>query len=344
MSARFRAAAALAVAAATLVLPRAGALACSVCLAGDPSFSSTGASVQEQGDFYLYLEARGWRKTSGSLAHGAEDEAGHEEAGHDEHAAHDHEAGHEDAKERNRGQRIDAYLSWTPIDRLSLSLDIPFAFNRIVETEGDEETNSTLAGLGDVSLATSIVLWRNRDVLPTTWLEGRAFVKAPTGDDEEKVDGVRDPHLQVGTGSWDFGGGLAVTHRLSFGSLFGSVLYRENTEGALDYEYGDVWLANAAIEVPLGHATGRPGLAPFVAGFELNFRYSEYDVADGERYRDSGGAILYATPSLRWRLPFGDPERPPSLRFAVQLPLAQTWLHNQQREKEGWSVGLLVPF
>jgi hypothetical protein len=133
-------------------------------------------------------------------------------------------------------------------------------------------------------------------------------------------------------------------HRLSWGALYGSVFYRENTEGSLDYEYGDVILASAALEVPLGHAFSQPALDWLTAGLELNFRYASYDFQDGERFRDSGGAILYAAPSLRVRLPFGASESPASLRASVQLPLAQTWLHNQQHEEEIWSVGLLIPF
>jgi len=328
--------------------------ACSVCLPGDPVFSTHGASSQEAGSFSIYLETRGFRKTSGALPHGeAEDPSA--EAPHDDgHEVHHHEESqdedehaadaHEDGEERFRGQRLDLFASWTPLDRWTLTLDVPFAWNRIVEEEGGERTRSTLGGLGDVSLGSSFVLWRNREVLPSTWLEGRIWLKAPSGRDEAKVEGRRDPHLQPGTGSWDFGAGLAATHRLAWGALYGSVFYRENTEGSLDYEFGDVILANAALEVPIGHAFSKPALDWLTAGVELNFRYASYDYQDGERYRDSGGAILYAAPSLRVRLPFGLRERPASIRAAVQLPLAQTWLHNQQREKEIWSLGLLIPF
>jgi len=45
-------------------------LACSVCLAGDPSFSNSGASAQQAGDFSMYFEVRGWEKQSGLLPHG----------------------------------------------------------------------------------------------------------------------------------------------------------------------------------------------------------------------------------------------------------------------------------
>jgi len=337
----------------SFVVPGA-AQACSVCLPGDPVFSTHGASSQEAGSFSIYLETRGFRKTSGALPHGEDEDAAAAEPHDDGHEAHHDEESHdeeehaadthEDGEERFRGQRLDLFASWTPLDRWTLTLDVPFAWNRIVEEEGGERSRTTLGGLGDVSLGSSFVLWRNREVLPSTWLEGRLWLKTPSGRDEAKVEGRRDPHLQPGTGSWDFGAGLAATHRLSWGALYGSVFYRENTEGSLDYEYGDVILANAALEVPIGHAFSQPALDWLTAGVELNFRYASYDYQDGERYRDSGGAILYAAPSLRVRLPFGVRERPASIRAAVQLPLAQTWLHNQQREKEIWSLGLLIPF
>ena len=334
-----------------LALAPAPASACSVCLAGDPRFSTHGASSQEAGSFSLYLEALGFRKTSGALPHDDEQPATEEHdhgdsSHHEDDDAHGDTGGddHADARERSRGQRVSLFASWTPVDRLTLTPDVPFAFNRITEIEEGTEDTSTLSGFGDVAIASSVVLWRDRDVLPSTWLEGRVWLKTPTGRDESEVDGTRDPHLQPGTGSWDFGGGLAAVHRRSWGSLYASAFYRENTPGALDYTYGDVFLANLAVEVPVGHALARPAFDWLTVGLELNFRYAGYDQADGERYVDSGGSILYAAPSVRIRLPFSVGEQTPSVRAAVQIPLTQDWLHGFQREKEVWSVGLLLPF
>ena len=320
------------------------AAACSVCLAGDPLFSNHGASSQEAGSFSFYLEARSFSKTSGLGAH-HEEPAGDAEADDHEHSEdHGEEVHGDEGTERSRGERLDLFASWTPLDRWTLTLDVPFAWNRIIEEQGDTRSRTTLSGLGDVSLASSFVLWRDREVLPSTWLEGRLWLKTPTGRDEAEVQGERDPHLQTGTGSWDFGAGLAAVHRTSWGALYASVFYRENTPGSLDYTYGDVWLANAAVEVPVGHALGLPAFDWLTAGLELNFRYAGYDHEDGERFEDSGGAILYAAPSVRARLPFGFGGRQVSLRGAVQIPLTQTWLHNTQHENEVWSLGLLVPF
>jgi hypothetical protein len=314
----------------TAFAPRPAA-ACSVCLAGDPSFEATGTSVGQAGEWNLFVQASGWEKKSGSLPH-------HEEGEEEEEHAH--------GSEKAVGRRIDAYLGWTPLDRVTLTLNVPFVFNKITEFEEGDKSRASLAGFGDLSLMASGVLWRNRDVLPDTWLEARAFLKAPTGKSETRAGGVEDPHLQRGTGSWDFGFGLAAAHKLELASLYASASYRVNSEGSLHYEYGDYALVNAALLVPLGHATKVPGLDPFTAGFELNFRWAQKDVSDGEDYDDSGGSILYATPSLRVALSalaFG--ERPaPSLRLAIEVPFTSAWLHGFQREDPLWRIGLLVPF
>lgn len=169
------------------------------------------------------------------------------------------------------------------------------------------------------------------------------MVKFPTGRSSQRVDGRKDPHLQVGTGSWDYGFGVAGVHRLEWGSFYTSVFFRENTEGSLEYKYGDNLLANLGLEIPLGHALERPGLERLSAGTELNFRYAGYDEFRGVRYPDSGGSILYVTPSLRLRLPWRH-EKAPSLRAAVQIPTGRTWLHNRQSEDPVYSLGLHYAF
>jgi hypothetical protein len=317
------------------------ARACSVCLAGDPVFSAQGTTAQAEGAFSVYLEARGWSKRSAPLPHdeaGGEDEAHHEEAGGEE--EHDHGR----AVEKNDSQRLDLFVSWTPIDRFTLTVDVPWAFNKVVEIEGDDRLRSTEAGLGDIALQASVVLWRDRPVLPSTWVEARAFWKFPTGKSKQVVNGLRDPHLQVGTGSWDFGFGMAGIHKLDWGSLYSSVFYRVNNEGGFDYEYGDVFLANLATEVPLGHLSGIQSLDYFTPGLEVNFRYAGKDTSNGELYNSSGGSIFYLTPSLRIGLPGLGSKGGPSLRAAVQIPLSDSWLHGFQEEDPLWFVGLGYSF
>jgi len=309
------------------VAPLARASACSVCLAGDPVYSSHGTTAQGVGDVSLFLEAKTWHKTSGVLPGEDGGPVGGEPEG----------------KERNRSERLDLYLSWTPLDRITLTVDLPWAWNRITEVEGAERHTSRLSGFGDVIAQVTGVVWRDRDVLPTTWIEGRAFAKFPTGESDRSVHGVRDPHLQVGTGSYDFGFGAALVHRFSWAELYASTAYRVNREGDLDYEYGDVMLANVAAAVPLGHAVGVAWLERFTPGLELNFRWADYDEFRGARYDDSGGSILYVTPSLRVALPWWT-ARGPALRGAVQIPTTSAWLHHFQKEDPIWMLGLHYAF
>ncbi len=297
------------------------ATACSICLAGDPIFSNQGTTAQKQGDFAFYFQVMGWKKKSGLLP------------GEDP-----------DGVEFNDSQRLDLYLSWTPIDRVTLTVDLPFAFNEITEVDGGEAETSSLSGFSDMSLNTSVVLWRNRDILPSTWFEARAFLKFPTGESEQAVDGRLDPHLQVGTGSWDFGFGLAAIHHLEWGSLYSSAFYRVNTRGSLQYEYGDVFLVNAALQVPLGHAFKRAYLYPFTLGFEANFRWADFDEIGGVRFQDSGGSILYLTPSLSARLPWPSEGVGPSLRGSVQIPVSSSWLNGFQEEDPIWFAGIQYSF
>jgi len=297
--------------------------ACSVCLAGDPRFNSDGSSAGQAGDFSFYAELRGWKKSSAALP--------------------DEEEGGE-ATEKNESQRLDLYASWTPIDRLTLTTDLPIAFNENKEIEGGDSTTYRLDGVGDLAVMASAVLWRDREVLPETWIEGRGFLKTPTGKSKSRVKGVQDPHLERGTGSWDFGFGLAGVRRFDWGSVYTSASYRVNTKGSLSYEYGDVALANLAVEIPVGHTFGVRSLEWLTLGSELNYRWAAKDKYRGSRYASSGGNILYYGPSIRITFPWFEGWRAPSLRAGAQIPFTSAWLNDQQHEDPLWSVGVLVPF
>ena len=243
-------------------------------------------------------------------------------------------------EESNDSQRLDLYVAWTPIDRVTLTLGVPWAFNAVEEKDTEEKTNYSLSGLGDVSLGASGVVWRNRDVMPSTWLELRGWLKAPTGRSSKQVDGVLDPHVQPGTGSWDGGAGTALVHRFDWGSLYASTFYRINSEGGLDYQYGDVVLATVALEAPLGHLLGQPLLDRVTPGFGLDFRFAQRDESAGETVADTGGAVLYASPSLRVALPAFRATQRAWLRGGVQIPLTSDWLYGKQDEGVVWSVGI----
>ena len=63
----------------------------------------------------------------------------------------------------------------------------------------------------------------NRTIdIETRRMELRGMVKAPTGQSTKTIAGEQDPHIQVGTGSWDFGLGLAAGHHFESFALYAS--------------------------------------------------------------------------------------------------------------------------
>ncbi len=320
VSRRFRLIALLA--SVSLLLPT-SSRACSVCQCGDPLFTPEGASSQPAGAFSVYLESLFSTKSSGVLPEGDEPPDPGD-------------------REKSFDRDLTLYASWTPVAKVTLTASVPFRWITVTEEPADGGSHShNNRGFGDAALYVTTVLWRDLERNPTTWLELRGMVKAPTGQSSKTIAGEQDPHLQVGTGSWDFGLGLAAGHHFDDYALYASTFYRVNTEGSLDYQYGDVFLANVV-------ATSQA--LPFVDGLwlrpgaELNFRYAGHDTSDDNVYDSSGGSIVYLTPFLEVPLGATVDERVPWLRLAVRMPLGDGGLFGHQHESFVYTAGIGFPF
>lgn len=104
-------------------------------------------------------------------------------------------------------------------------------------------------GMGDIQLQVSARPlsklspngWNNRldlfggmDVPSGNWLDSNANI-------------LIDPVYQMGSGSFDFWGGLSYMVRYKFIGLSLQGMYRHNTRNALDYKFGDMATADAAL-------------------------------------------------------------------------------------------------
>ena len=300
--------------------------ACSVCQCGDPLFTPEGSSAQSGGAFSFYLESLFSTKSSGVLP----DEQ--EELG-------------PSAREYGYDRDLTLYASWTPISKLTLTLSVPYRWIDVTEkhTEDDQVVRETHGndGFGDMAFYVSGVLWSDLQHHPTTWVELRGMVKAPTGRSDKTIAGEQDPHLQVGSGSWDFGFGLAGGHHFENWLLYASTFYRVNTEGSLDYQYGDVFLANLVATSQALQLSDWLWLRP---GAEVNFRYAGHDNSNGDVYQSSGGAIVYLTPFLEVPIGRSVAERVPWVRLAVRMPLGDGGLFGYQHESFIYTAGIGIPF
>jgi hypothetical protein len=301
--------------------------ACSVCQCGDPLYNQQGGlGSHPEGAFNFYLEGSSFTKSSGLLA---DDPSQLPEPGDRDHS-HD--------------RALTFYGSWTPSPRVTLTASIPFRWITIATKHSDGETDTASnRGFGDLSVYLRTRLWSDVEHHPTTWLDIRGMLKAPTGQSDKTIGGEADPHVQVGTGSWDFGFGLSGGHHFERFALYANVFYRINTLGSLHYQYGDVFLANliaTSEAVPLDSLGGllvRPGV-------EVNYRYAGHDQFQGDFYRSSGGSIVNLTPYLELPLSLRADIPSPWLHLAVRMPLSSGGLFGVQHESFTYLVGVGVPF
>jgi hypothetical protein len=270
------------------------ALACSQCLCGTPFPADLlGGVVPAQITFGL--EERYLSKTNG-LEEGPGDE-------------------------QEREHRIAGFALWRPGNRLALLGRVPYNFKEITTRPlGEVESAQSSSGLGDVEVLALAGLARGAGRFPVS--VGLVFGGvAPTGSNIARdAAGERlDAHLQPGTGAWSGTCGLHFALPGSSGVWDASVLGRINGTNAHGYRYGNVLLYNA------GFTSGGWRGAQLLV--QINGRSARQDrLEDGTLGENTGGAVTYAAPGIRWRSGVGL-----IAEAAVQVPVVQA-LYGEQKE------------
>jgi hypothetical protein len=301
------------------------ASACSICRCGDPTFNALGTDVYKDGAFRVALDWERFDKTQGILA------GEHEAAAVLKHDGHDH--GALPGRETMVENRFTTALSYTFGERVIAVARVPFSSREMQAPEG----RATQDGRADPELYALVRLWSS-DFAPglgrRAWLSALGGVKTDWGENGVASGGERlDEHLQPGTGSTDWFGGLSGLYLLDArSSLFASSQYRSTGANRFGYEYGDALLANFGYERKLGRI--------WDAALELNYRDAGRDRLDrdGELDPNTGGSLLYVTPRLI--VDFG---RGLVGRLSVQVPAVEG-LNGDQRERTVANVGLTYLF
>jgi len=159
--------------------------------------------------------------------------------------------------------RVPLLIEWAPVERLALSLEIPYLHqsntgttvllggmprrrNRLAGS-GGSTTTSSQSGLGDVTLDASLTLLQEGAQTPR--LLGLVYAKLPTADEDKGL----------GTGEFDFGGGLGLGKKFGLWSAYGEAQYiLPGTSSTFDPDRYWEWLA--ALSYRTGSAL-RPGIS-----------------------------------------------------------------------------------
>jgi len=299
---------------------------CSICRCGDPTFNALGTDVYKDGAFRVFLDWERFDKEQGAIS----DEGSGDGVSLAKHEGHDHAAARESVVEN----RFTTSLSYSFGERAIAVARIPWSSRTLSEEAGASERTRDLA---DPEIYTLVRLWSSNfaaDVGRRAWLSALAGVKTAWGKNDLVESGVRlDEHLQPGTGSTDWFGGLSGFYLLDKrSSLFGSVQRRITGANDSGYEYGEITLANLGYERKLGGALD--------AALEVNYRNAGRDRIDAEGTLDpnTGGSLLYLTPRL-----VIDLRRGLVGRLAVQVPVRRS-LNGDQRERAVANLGFTYLF
>ena len=284
---------------ALVLLVPAAARACSMCQCGDPAYRIAGDA---------FFTSRPWRVSLDVDRYGKDQPAEADPA----------------LRENEREARFTLAAAWMPRPWLRVLARVPATSRRI--TAGAE--TQSLSGLADPDFMVHVRAAGNA----RRWMAVMAGVRAPWGQNERQLDGVRaDEHLQPGTGATGGFAGVAAAADLGAGRhLFGSVMGRTSGTNASGYRYGNVAMLTMAAQRDLG---------PRAAGvLEVDARSARHDVQDGVNVESTGGEVAYVTPRLQFAV-----AGPAVIKLGVQVPFAQR-LDGGQREHTNILGGLTILF
>ncbi|MEW8474683.1 MAG: transporter [Candidatus Thiodiazotropha endolucinida] len=189
-----------------------------------------------------------------------------------------------------------------------IDLDLTSAGQRVTRSNN---------GFGDLSLFARYTAYQHDRPGRTFRVAPFAGVKAPTGNDDASDGlGTLQASVQVGSGSWDYFGGVVLTYQTLKYQFDSQLSYRVNNE-ANGFEAGDIARLDGSYQHRLWRS-GAQGVPDYLYGvIEVNVIHQDRNRLNGNEDPNSGGTQLFLTPGIqyvtkRW-----------ILEGAVQVPIVQ---------------------
>lgn len=251
--------------------------ACEMCTIPALGKQEGHTPVSEDGKwFFKYLfEVQNWHEKEAAEAHELH------------HAGHHF---HDKTEELVHHYTLGRHLS----EDLIVLTEVPYVIRHSLEVDshailGHKQESQ---GLGDAHLIGMYRFW-NAGPSSASLAGG---VKFPTGETKEKnTVGTRfEPELQPGSGSYDYIAGGIYRHKGGQCQYTGNVMYVLKTQGAQDYEFGDVVSTSLLAEYAVWKGTN----ASARLGLDTNLQYEQKHENNGTEEADSGGVKLLMGPSV----------------------------------------------
>ena len=192
-----------------------------------------------------------------------------------------------DEHQHMRSSVTQVFGAYAPIESLQLQLSLPYINRRFKRVNDGEIDTGTEAGIGDMTLMARVFPYTYEEGEQTLFFQIYGGLKLPTGDSDrlaeeqeeeghDEEDGHHEKHaghhhedeevtasaihghdLALGSGSWDFPVGAAVTARSGRMFIGADVQYFLRTEGSHDYRYANdlLWSTGPGGYIYLDHST-----------------------------------------------------------------------------------------
>lgn len=183
---------------------------------------------------------------------------------------------------------------------------------------GGSNATRSRKGFGDVMLMGRYTVFEDNGLEYTFRIAPFLGVKAPTGSDHATDRlGRLPPQLQLGSGSWDWQGGMVASYQtLDWG---GDVQLAHQFNGeANGFRAGAVTRLDLSVQRRLWPGTLTEGVPSFLyGGLEANLIHVAKDRGNGIDDPNSGGTTLFLTPTLQYVT------RKWVLEAGIQVPVSQ---------------------
>jgi len=215
---------------------------------------------------------------------------------------------------------VDLYLMPTNLNYglnrdLTLGITLPYIRKEL----STPAFSTTVEGLGDIILVAKHRYFLKNYEGGTTQFAVVGGVKLATGDTDANAPGGGPLPMsdQLGSGSTDFLLGWSGSWFSKYSRSFHiSALYKKNTEGDRNFQFGDFVNYNLSANWLVYHQPyPRPEL---YLGVELNGEYTRHNELNGAKLADSGGHRLFVSPTFHWFL-----SRNWNLEGSVQFPILE---------------------
>ncbi len=195
---------------------------------------------------------------------------------------------------------------------------LPYMNKRLDFTMGGSTFRRRTDGIGDASVFGRYTIFQDNFPGGNFRIAPFAGIKAPTGESRASDSLGRLPQpIQLGSGSWDYFGGVVATYQTLDFQIDTQGSYKANTS-ANDFRFGDEARLDASFQYRLWPRELKEGVPGFLYGvLEANLIHQDKNRIGGIADPNSGGTTLFLAPGLqyvtqRW-----------ILEAVVQLPVVQ---------------------